>query len=150
MDGGKAMALINKARPGQMTIEFVIAFPVALIIGFTAINAMLFFSECAAFDRLFRSSVYTYASSPGYEQDIGQSCAYITDALRSEFTEDNPQVEVSSSGVSGGIVEFQGTLKFAPTLFGKGSLTGVFGVSFPELTHSESIAVDVYKPGVFL
>ena len=67
------MALINKARPGQMTIEFVIAFPVALIIGFTAINAMLFFSECAAFDRLFRSSVYTYASSLATSRILGKA-----------------------------------------------------------------------------
>ena len=37
--------------PGQMTIEFVIAFPAMIAVAFVAINAVLFFSDCASFDR---------------------------------------------------------------------------------------------------
>lgn len=92
----------------------------------------------------------TYAPSPAYEQDVAQSCAQVSSALQSEFDSENVGIEVSSSGASGGLVEFRGVLHFSPTLFGKGSLSGVFGVSFPPLTHQESIVVDVYKPGVFL
>lgn len=50
MDGGTAMeikrkcALTNREDRGQMTIEFVVAFPAALIIGLIVINALLFFS----------------------------------------------------------------------------------------------------------
>lgn len=142
--------IMHKGSPGQMTIEFVIAFPAALIIALVAINAVLFFSECAAFDRSFRSLVCTYASSPAYEQDVGRSCAQVSEALHGEFDSEQVDIEVSSSGSSGDLVEFKGTLQFSPTLFGKGSLSGVFGVSFPPLTHQESIVVDVYKPGVFL
>ena len=143
-------SIMSKGNLGQMTIEFVIAFPVALIIALVAINTVLFFSECAAFDRSFRSLVCTYASSPAYEQDVGRSCAQVSEALHGEFDSEQVDIEVSSSGSSGGLVEFKGTLQFSPTLFGKGSLSGVFGVSFPSLTHQESIVVDVYKPGVFL
>ena len=140
-------SISSNSNAGQMTIEFVVAFPVALVI---ALVALLFFSECAAFDRSFRSLVCTYAPSPAYEQDVGQSCAQVSSALQSEFNSENVGIEVSSSGASGGLVEFRGVLRFSPTLFGKGSLSGVFGVSFPPLTHQESIVVDVYKPGVFL
>ena len=47
MDGGTAMeikrkcALTNREDRGQMTIEFVVAFPAALIIGLIVINALL-------------------------------------------------------------------------------------------------------------
>ena len=144
------MALKRRAYSGQMTIEFVIAFPAALVIALIAINAVLFFSECAAFDRSFRSAVCTFAASPAYEQDVGQSCALISEELSAQHTADNIQIEVTSSGASGGMVTFRGVLHFQPTLFGGRSLSGVFGVSFPSLQHQEEIAVDVYKPGIFL
>lgn len=146
----KDRGLSSKGFSGQMTIEFVIAFPAALIIGLIAVNAVLFFSECAAFDRSFRSLVCTYAASPAYEQGTDRSCALILESLQSEFSADHIEVEVNSRGVSGELVVFEGTLKFSPTLFGKGSLSGAFGVSFPPLSHSESLMVDVYKAGVLL
>lgn len=59
-------------------------------------------------------------------------------------------MQVTSRGVSGELVTFEGKLDFTPTLFGKGTLSGVFGVSFPSLTHTESLVVDVYKSGVLL
>lgn len=139
-----------KFDEGQMTIEFVVVFPVALVIALIAVNVVLFFSECAEFDRSFRSAVCTYAPSPAYGQDVDQSRAYITNVLRQEFAAENIQIEVTSKGVSGGSVEFEGELVFAPTLFGSGTLSGAFGVSFPKLSHSESLVVDVYEPGVFL
>ena len=86
---------------GQMTIEFVVAFPAMIAVAFVAINAVLFFSDCASFDRVFRNAVCTYAQ-----------------------------------------------MYFEPTLFGKGRLSGVFGFSFPPLSHGEQISVSAYKPGL--
>lgn len=63
--------------PGQMTIEFVVAFPAMIAVAFVAINAVLFFSDCASFDRVFRNAVCTYAASPAYEQGTGESCGLI-------------------------------------------------------------------------
>lgn len=139
-----------KGGLGQMTIEFVIAFPVMLVIALISINAVLFFSECAAFDRAMRNAVCTYAASPAYEQGVEQSCALVSGELSSQFDDEWLQVQVSSTGTAGGLVCFTGTLEFQPTLFGHGTLSGVFGVSFPPLTHQEQLTVDVYKPGVFL
>lgn len=59
---------------GQMTIEFVVAFPVMLIVAAIAVNACSFFGVCAAFDNDFRDAVRTCATSPAYGQDVAQSC----------------------------------------------------------------------------
>lgn len=143
------MAIVS-VKKGQMTVEFVALFPVAIVVALIAVNAVLFFSECASFDRVFRTSVCTYAASPSYGQGVDESCALIQAQLEEVFDADHLQVTVSSSGTSGSMVAFTGTLSFAPTLFGQGALTGIFGVSFPSLVHEERIAVDVYKPGVIL
>ncbi len=133
---------------GQMTVEFVAMFPVMIVIALIAVNATLFLSECSAFDRVFRNAVCTYAASPAYGQDAGQSCALVESALREQFSAENLTVQVSSSGTEGGIVTFNGKLSFEPTLFGMGALHGAFGVSFPALTHEGKFSVSAYKPGV--
>ncbi len=132
---------------GQMTVEFVAMFPVMLVIALTAVNAVLFLSDCAAFDRTFRNAVCTYAASPAYGQGPEQSSALVQAAVEEEFAEENLNISVSSSGVEGGIVSFSGKLSFEPTLFGKGKLTGAFGVSFPALSHESKLSVSAYKPG---
>lgn len=141
---------MSKQMAGQMTIEFVVMFPVAIAIALIAVNAVLFFSECASFDRVFSGAVNTYAASPAYEQGTDQSCGLIRSELEGAFAADNLSVEVSSSGQDGGMVEFRGVLKFQPTLFGSGQLSGAFGVSFPALQHESKLSVSAYKPGVIL
>ena len=42
---------------GQMTVELAAAFPVLIIVAVIAVNALAFFSECAAFDNVFRDAV---------------------------------------------------------------------------------------------
>ena len=44
--------MMFRKTPGQMTIEFVVAFPAMIAVAFVAINAVLFFSDCASFDRV--------------------------------------------------------------------------------------------------
>lgn len=141
---------IRRKYSGQMTVEFVVAFPAMIAVALVAVNAILFFSECAAFDCAFRSAVCTYAASPAYEQGVSQSCVLVESAVRESIQSENTELSVSSSGAEGGMVTFSGELRFAPTLFGKGKLTGAFGVSFPSLTHEEKIAVSAYKPGLVM
>lgn len=134
--------------PGQMTIEFVVAFPAMIAVAFVAINAVLFFSDCASFDRVFRNAVCTYAASPAYEQGTGESCGLIQSQLEESLSRDNLRFQVSSSGVEGGMVTFSAQMYFEPTLFGKGPLSGVFGFSFPPLSYGSQISVSAYKPGL--
>ncbi len=142
------MGVISKKVDGQMTVEFVVLFPAMLLVALTAVNAVLFLSDCAAFDRVFRNAVCTYAASPAYGQGPDQSSALVQAALEEQFAADNLGVQVSSSGTEGGIVSFSGRLSFEPTLFGKGRLEGAFGVSFPALSHESKLSVSAYKPGV--
>ena len=133
-----------------MTVEFVVAFPVMLAIAVIAVNAVLFFSECAAFDRLARQAVCTYAAAPGYGQGTAQAAASAEADLRQQFNRDYLDVSVSSQGHSPGYVRYTATLSFTPTLVGRQFSGSVFGVSITPLRHSTQLTLDPYKPGAIV
>ena len=135
---------------GQMTIEFVVAFPVLLAIALIAVNVTLFLSDCSGFDRAFREEVCSLAPSPAYGEDQSDIAGKVEKSLSEAFDQDYLDVEVTASGGAGGLVTYEGTLTFSPTLFGEGRLTGAFGVSFPRIEHEQRIVIDAYKPGVLL
>ncbi len=144
--------LVKKCSPafrssGQMTVEFVIAFPAMLVIAVIAVNAVLFFSECAAFDRLARQAVCTYAAAPGYGQGSAQAAAEVEASLRQQFDRKYLDVSVQTQGHSPGYVQYVATLYFTPTLVGRNYSGSVFGVSISPLQHSTSLTLDPYKPG---
>ena len=56
---------------GQMTIEFALLFPVMLMIALIACNSILFLSECASFDRIFRESVCVFPTTPPTARNAG-------------------------------------------------------------------------------
>ena len=135
---------------GQSTIEFVVVFPVLLIIAVVAVNAMLFFGDCAAFDRCARQSIRAVAASPGYGQSVGASVGQIQEQLEAQFDKEYQEAHVTAGATSGGLTTFTATLEFYPTLFGMGLKREVLGVSLPSLSHSVDLTVWVYKPGVVL
>lgn len=135
---------------GQMTVELAVMIPVLVAIAVIAVNAMLFFSECAAFDRLARNAVRVFATSPAYGEDTSQSCAAALDAIEEGMGIADKNYLEASVSVAGEHCRkrFRATLRFTPTLFGMGLKSSVFGVSLPQLEHSTELMVDVYKPGV--
>lgn len=147
-----ALGLLSVLRrqDGQGTVEFAVMFPVVLIVAVIAVNALLFFSECSAFDRQARQATRVYVASPAYGQDVAQSLALVKANLEDRFDEDNLSVDVVAMGVSGEFVRVVATLEFSPTLFGMGLRDEVLGVPLPKLKHSVDLSVDVYKPGVLL
>ena len=148
--------MIDRARAclrgesGQSTVEFAIALPVVVIVAVIAVNALLFFSECAAFDRAFRGAVRVHATSPAYGQGAAESCALIKQTIDAVVEGEGVETEVSASGGGAGHTTFTATVSFAPTLFGMGPVTNVFGVSLPRLSHTATMTVDCYKPGVIV
>ena len=94
-----------------------------IIVAVIAVNALAFFSECAAFDNVFRDAVRVHATSPAAGQGIEQSSALVQTALSAAFDAENEAVRVSAEGVSGGHTRFTGTLEYMPTLFGPVSYT---------------------------
>lgn len=144
----KVSNCFRRNESGQMTVEFVVMFPVVVIVAVVAVNALLFFSECAAFDRVARDAVRVHAASPAYGQGLEQSKAQVQTALDEAFGRPYLDARVSVEGGNFGHVTFVAVLEFYPTLFGMGLKSQVFGVSLPHLEHSVSYTVDVYKPGV--
>lgn len=141
---------VVRSESGQMTVEFVIAFPVMMIIAVIAINSVLFFSECASFDRLARQAICVYGSAPGYGETSGHVSARVQQELQGQFFHDWEKVQVSSLGRSPGHVTYTAQLELTPTLFGRSFSGHVFGVSLLPLKHQVSMTIDPYKPGAII
>lgn len=134
---------------GQMTIELMAVIPVAVAIAVIAVNALVFFGDCASFDRIARNAIRVYATSPTYGMQAGQSQASVANAIREELTSAFEVVDVSHEDVGGGLTRYVATLDYAPNLFGMGMRDSALGVQLPHLKHSTSLVVDTYKAGVF-
>ena len=134
---------------GQMTIELMAVIPVAVAIAVIAVNVLVFFGDCASFDRVARNAIRVYATSPTYGMQAGQSQAGIANAVREELTSAFEKVDVSHEDMGGGLTRYVATLDYAPNLFGMGMRDSVLGVQLPHLKHSTSLVVDAYKAGVF-
>lgn len=141
---------LSARTSGQMTVELAVVFPLLMVVAVVAVNAVLFFSECAAFDRLVRDAVRVHATSPAYGQSLEQSRALVADTLGQASDRPYLEVRVVVEGVQGGYARFTATLEFSPTLFGLGLRSSVFGVALPRLKHSASMTVDPYRSGVLL
>ena len=135
---------------GQSTVELVTALPILLVVAFIVVNATLFLSECAAFDRLAPQAVRVHAASPAYGQDVSAGKDLVQRQLEAAFPEENLSVEVAVRETAGGMLSFDATLRFFPTLFGLGLRTEVLGVALPQLSHTVACTVDRYKPGVIV
>lgn len=144
------MVMKMREQSGQMSIEFMLVLPVIIIIAVIAVNALLFFSECAAFDRLVRDAVRVHATSPAYGQGLEQSCSQIAEAVSQNFEEENLVTTVNCEQNALGNATFTAEIIFSPTLFGMGMRSSVLGVPLPSLKHSVSFTVSPYKPGVLL
>ena len=135
---------------GQMTVELAVAFPVMIAVAVISMNALLFFSECAAFDRLACQAVRVNAAAPAYGVGPSQTAGLVQQELEGSFDRSYLGVSVAAVQVGFDYTEYSATLEFAPTLFGMGLKDSVFGVSLPHLRHTVSYVVDPYRPGVII
>lgn len=138
----------DPGESGQMTVELAVAFPVMIIVAAIAVNALLFFSECAAFDRAARESVRIYATAPAYGQDASACEGEVRNTLERQFRKEYLTVGVASEEAGFDLRRYTAELTFSPTLFGRGLRDEVFGIALPRLTHRAVYLVDTYKPGV--
>ena len=133
-----------------MTIELAVALPVLIIVAAIAMNALTFFHDCAVFDRVAHEAVRVHATSPAYGEEVGQSCARIEQDIRAQLNDSNLNVSVSQGAAGADFDSYTATLEYAPTLFGRGVASSVFGVSMPTMTHVTTYVVDRYRPGVIV
>ena len=137
-------------RSGQMTVEFAVAFPVLIVVAAIAANVLLFLADCAEFDRVAREAVRVHAAVPAFEQTAEDGVALVEAAIAETLDPDRLAVSVALEGTAQGHSRYTATLRFTPTLFGLGLRQTLFGAGVPSLSHSVSLAVDPYKPGVLL
>ena len=137
-----------RGERGQMTVEMAVAMPVLIAVALLAVNALLYLGDCAAFDRLARQAVCVYAAAPPYGQTTLASAGDVEAELRQSFSASNQEVHVSAEQCAGGYVRFSATLRFSPTLFGRSFSGQVFGIDLPAVSHTATITVDPYRPGV--
>ena len=140
----------SRNERGQMTVELAVLFPVVLVLAFVVLNAALFISECAVFDRVARDAVRVYATAPAYGEGVSQCCTNVEGAIRQVLESGHAAVEVSCEGASADLMRYTATLVYTPTLFGMGLRSDFLGVHVPALRHSVSYTVDTYKPGVLI
>ena len=107
-------------------------------------------ADCAVFDRVAHEAIRVYAPSPAYRQTTAQSCLQIERQIRSAIDAKNVSVSVTCAHEQLDFERFTATLEYSPTLFGLGMRSSVFGVEMPRASHSTSLVVDVYKPGVIV
>ena len=122
-----------------MTVELAVALPVLVAVAAVAVNALLAFSECAAFDNAFRDAVRLNATSPAYGQGLEQSRAAVQSDLEGAFNRSFESVQVAVEGASGGHVRFTATLEVSPTLFGLGLKGRCSGWSFQSSSTARSL-----------
>ncbi len=130
---------------GQSTVEFALLLPAMMIAAVIGYNALMFFGECATFDRTVRNAVRVYASS--------EASAVSSDAEAQILSEVSGQVgsacevEISSAYTSRGFTEYVATLSYTPTIFGRELRGEVFGVSLATLTHTCTFVIDTLVTG---
>ena len=139
------------SESGQMMVELAVMMPVLIIVAVMAVNAVTFFSECAAFDRIARNAIRIQAASPAYGQDAGESASLVRQTIDDAMQVSEKEyldVDVSVSGRADGKSAFRATLMFSPTLFGMGLKSSVFGVPLPKIEHATELVVEPYRPGM--
>ena len=124
---------------GQATVEFVIVFPLILLIACIALNALLMVSECSAFDRLARDEIRRQAYVLD-DEERSVCSARVEDYLRKEFSETYFDVNVTMED-SGAFLVYVAELQYYPHLFGRNLPRNFFGVSLQPVKHQTTLAV---------
>lgn len=139
------MRAFRSDERGQSTVELALALPAMMIAAVIAYNALVFFGNCAIFDRAVKDAVRVYASS-GQTMVSGSARAQVCAAVQSQV-DDSCSVQVSSGVVSGGLTRYTATLTYTPGIFGRELGGKVFGVGLAKPTHTCTFTIDTFVTG---
>lgn len=151
----------QREERGQMAVELAVLVPVVIVVGLTIFNLMRFIEVCAIFDRVALDAVVSQGVAPNGEQTeiaaVGAVRSCIEDALSSSRCSVSVSArDVATFGrptrgltfpVSPLLTDFVCTLTYRPWP----SSFVIAGVTYDSpiaLTHSRSIVIDRFRPGV--
>ncbi len=130
------------APSGQMTVEFAVAFPILLMVGFIALNAMVFLGDCAAFDIVARDAIRLQADDGN---DVAQNAADVRARIEEGVSMDHESVSVLCERTDAGHMKYTAKTAFTPPFL---SGARVFGVQVPRIKHQVEFTVSPYRAGV--
>jgi hypothetical protein len=151
---------------GQMTVELAVCMPVLAIMIVIMFNAMSFLEACARFDRVAADAVRIEAASPGYgEYGNNHRARKISELIEASFADfDNVSIAVKVNNSTGSeptdkpesnaalpffsmlsrAETYECTMYYSPPIFGD----SLFGTKFFVVEHTNSYAIDPFRPGV--
>lgn len=130
---------------GQATVELALALPAMLLAAVVAYNALMFFGDCATFDRAFRDAVRVYASSEASMVSASAE-AQVRSAVQATL-DGNCTVWVASAATSRGFTCYTATLVYTPTVFGRPLRGAVFGIELAKPRHVCQFTIDTFVTG---
>jgi hypothetical protein len=164
MFGSKgAVRAVVIEQKGQMSVELAVCIPVVMAVLAITINLMVFFGECARFDRMAAEVVRVRASAPaqgtyglGHSLDLvehdlqeqlkGQS-DYLRVAVEAYAVAPDGSKQSRQEGITFVLLPhhevYVCTLEYRPWGFG----TSFFGIEFSGITHTRSFTIDPFRPG---
>ncbi|MBQ9691134.1 MAG: hypothetical protein IJV62_03405 [Eggerthellaceae bacterium] len=127
---------------GQLTVEFAVIAPVAIVVAFICAILLMFISEITVFDISAHNIIAKQADRSIDEVDVSEIAAEIAQAAG--IAKDRVVVETTSNIL--GHITYKATL----SLRAPGSLAevSVFGVGITPLTHSTELTISSYRKGV--
>ena len=131
-------------RSGQMTVEFAVAFPVLLMVGFIAVNALVFLGDCAAFDIVARDAARLQADDGA---DMAQNAADVRARIEEGISMQHERVSVYCERTESGHLKYTAKTAFTPPFL---SGVRVFGIEAPSLKHQVEFTVSPFRAGVAL
>lgn len=148
------------ARRGQMAVELMVVMPVVVALAIVALDCMVYFGDCARFDRVAGEAVRLHGASPssaeyGASESLGEIQQEISRGMgnpsRLSFAVSCDGALVSGISEPGSIGSYLPqprtytcTLSFTPWPLA----SGAFGVQSIHMSHGKSYVVDPYRPGV--
>lgn len=150
----------RRAERGQMVVELAVVLPVCIVVALVVFNLCRFVEACATFDRVAPDAVIAQGVSPAGEQSSLSAAGQVQSSIQSALDMSTCEVSVQLSGapqdvagpgigfsVSPLLTTFTCTLRYRPWP-GSFVIAGVVFSPPVALTHTRTLVVDRYRPGV--
>lgn len=143
---------------GQMYVELACLLPVVLVVALIGFNIACYINKCAEFDQLAADAVICHGVSPPGNSTEADATRAIQNALEKSMGQD-VQIKVERSVQSRltgeknsfsllpQLVSYTCTLHFTPWP-ASFSIAGISLGAPPFLSHSTTLVIDVFRPGV--
>ena len=130
---------------GQLTIEFAVVAPIAIMLAVVVAVLLMFVSEVVAFDIAARNVIVKQADKS--VDEISSQAVVLEISEATGLPSDRISVDVQRNVL--GHVRYETSLRLGPEAYGLSNIS-IFGMTIPPITHSMSFSVSQFRKGVLL